>query len=271
MSAQPQRHLRVVEVDDTSGEITYLDSEGLAALEAERDKLKADLANAERDLRGKRAIIANLERDKVRQRLEHPDREFIVRVCRYWHAKCRPDDHAKTRPRIDPISPDRFDAVAALAEMQEIRVVDGRRRKAWKYEAEHFKAAIDGAAFDPFVTVMRNGKPKPQNDLEQVCRMVSKFEAFIEKAPYEPVPLAGFTRPSPQGLKRLAKERAMRENLARGSKHAPSSGAPLGGTYGPGWFVGGAHGRFPVREQAGWLHVRHGVGHRVEGEPPAVA
>lgn len=213
MSAKPARHLALVELDD-AGEITgRVDSEALKTLEARAEKAETNFRLAEKDLASKRRIIANLERDRIRERLEHPDREFIKRVCLYWHRKCRRKDFDGPK-RLNPLSPDRFDAVAALAEMEMIVTVevDGKRKRErrWRYEAEHFKAAIDAGEFDPYTPIMKNGKPKPQNDLEQICRNVSKFEAWIEKAPYVlgtwgggdlVVPaVPGFTRLSPQAL-----------------------------------------------------------------------
>lgn len=180
MSARPKRHLRVVEVDDRTGEVEIVSAEELAA---RIKKLEADLDGAEKDLRVKRRRITELQRDKMKERLEHPDREFIVRVCEYWHKRCRRADFDGRR-RINPLSPDRFDAVTALAEMEEIAKVDGKRTRVWRYQAEHFKAAIDGAAFDPYTPPQKNGRQEPQNDLEQICRAAAKFEKAMGKAPY---------------------------------------------------------------------------------------
>jgi hypothetical protein len=179
----PASHLRLIRVDDDTGEVEPVESRELEAMEAELNKLRVDVKMAQRDVRSKNRRIAELERDKVRERLEHPDREFIKRVCKYWHRKSR-----KGNNRIDPLAPHRFDAVAALAEMEKIVIVevDGRRRRErrWRYEAEVFKAAIDGNEFDPFESTHKNGKVDRHNDLEQTCRDVTRFERAAEKAPY---------------------------------------------------------------------------------------
>lgn len=232
MSAQPATHLRLVRVNDEIGEVEYLDSHALEALEAELEKLRVDVKMAQRDVKSKNRRIAELERDLIRERLEHPDREFIKKVGIYWWRKCRGKDY-NGRRRINPMSPDRFDAVAALAEMQELKTVDGKRVRCWKYEAQHFKAAIDGAAFDPFTPVAKNGVKQPQNDLEQICRNVSKFEASFKKAPYyedrddyEFPPVPGFVRLSPR---EVARAHEARKDMSGFQLAGHPTGAHIGG------------------------------------------
>jgi hypothetical protein len=261
MSAEPASHLRLVRVDDETGEVEHVESRALEQLEAELEKLRGDLKNAERDLRAKRRRISELERDKVRERLDHPDREFIVRVCKYWHKRCRRGSN-----RIDPLAPNRFDAVAALAEMEEIVMVevDGRRRRErrWRYSAEQFKAAIDGGEYDPFETTHKNGRLERHNDLAQICKDVTRFERFVSKAPYEVQPLAGFTRLSPV---EVARAREKRDDERREFHPPLLSAARHGGSYvhtwpGPGHAqlpqaVGAAHGVSPRRLESGGLLV----------------
>lgn len=43
--------------------------------------------------------------------------------------------------------------------------------------------AITGAAFDPYVSTLKNGREKPNNAWEQIFRSKAKFEGFAEKAP----------------------------------------------------------------------------------------
>lgn len=43
--------------------------------------------------------------------------------------------------------------------------------------------AITGAAFDPYVTTLKNGREKANNSWEQIFRNKAKFEGFAEKAP----------------------------------------------------------------------------------------
>jgi hypothetical protein len=179
VSAQPARHLRVVEVNDETGEAAGIDVEQLVV---EVEKLRTDLAMAQRDVKTKNRRISELERDKARERLEHPDRKLIERVCTYWHRRCRAGD-----ARINPMSPARFDAVAGLVEMTEVGIVevDGkrRRRKKRRYEPEDFKMAIDGAHFDHYVKVRKNGTEQHFDDLELICRDSKQFEEFRARVP----------------------------------------------------------------------------------------
>lgn len=182
MSAGPaSRHLHLV--DSETGEV--VPSAELAKLQAEVEKLREDRKGLEKDLRTKRRQISELERDKARERLEHPDRELIKRVATYWHRKCK-----GASPRINPLSPARFDAVAGLAEMEEIHAdpETGKRSRRKRYRPEDFKRAIDGAAFDHYVKKRRNGTEQHFDDLELICRDSKQFEEFMARAPYaEPV------------------------------------------------------------------------------------
>jgi hypothetical protein len=179
VSAQPARHLHVVSdrVADDNGEVVSPE-----ALVAEIEKLRVDLKMAQRDVKSKNRRISELERDKVAERLKHPDRELILRICKYWHRKCRGGD-----PRVKPDSPDRFDAVAALVEMEHIVADGGRKRRERVYPPEAFKEAIDGAAFDHFVKARKNGSEQHYDDLELIARSAAKFDEFRARAP-KPAP-----------------------------------------------------------------------------------
>ena len=181
---EPARHLRVVEAVTTpEGEV--LTAEAVGLLQARIDKLEGDRKALEKELRTKRRQISELQRDRVRERLDHPDRAVIERIASYWHRKCRGGD-----PRVNPMSPARFDAVAALVEMTEIRLDEesGKRQKARRYEPEAFKEAIDGAAFDHYVKPRKNGTLQHFDDLELICRDSKQFEEFRSRAPQRAVP-----------------------------------------------------------------------------------
>jgi hypothetical protein len=147
------------------------------------DKVTTDLHMAQRDVKRKNRQIAELERNRAQERLDHPDRDLIVRVATYWHRKAKGGD-----PRVDPLSPARFDAVAALAEMTELRVVEGedgkkRRRKVKRYDPAAFKEAIDGCCFDCYRKQRKNGSWQEFNDLELICRDAKQFEEFRQRCP----------------------------------------------------------------------------------------
>lgn len=270
--ASPARHLALVELDD-QGEITgRVDSDALKTLEARAEKAETNFKLAEKDLAAKRRQIAELTRDKARERLDHPDRDFIVRVCRYWAAKCRPGNN-----RIDPLAPNRFDAVAALAEMQKIEMVevDGKRKRVrcWRYEAQHFKAMVDGGAFDPYVPVLKNGQPDPQNDLEQLARDVTRFERSVRKSPYFTkwdalAEVPGFVRFGP---KDVAAGLGNRHNQRSSSKPRSTQPHSLGGTHDGSARVVAYAGRGPlVPVQTRRSLVRRCVGPGLDGLPASV-
>jgi hypothetical protein len=173
---EPARHLRAV--DENTGEVFATPKE--QELQALVDKLTQDRKNLEKDLRAKRRRITELERDKVKERMGYERRDDVKRIATYWHKKCRGGDK-----RCNPMSPDRFDAVRGLLDQEQI-VVDeetGQRRREPMYTLEQFKAAIDGAAFDAFVTTRKNGSQQRHDDLELIARSSKHFEEFIAKAP----------------------------------------------------------------------------------------
>jgi hypothetical protein len=178
--SRPQ--LRVVDagaagVMDDNGEI--LPSHRLVE---EIEKLQTDLQMAQRDVKAKNRRIFELERNRAQERLEHPDRELILRVCRYWHRKCRRGDR-----RVKPDSPHRFDAVAAMVELEEVIPAAERESAGPKsrrvYGPEAFKQAIDGAAYDPYRKQRKNGSWAVYDDLETIFKSAAKFDEFRARAP----------------------------------------------------------------------------------------
>jgi hypothetical protein len=125
VSAEPARHLRVVEVTDT-GEV--LTGTGLAELQAEVEKLRVDLKMAQRDVKAKNRRISELERNKAQERLDYERRADVERIATYWHRKCRPDDFARETPRVNPMSPERFDAVRGILDQERLVPVEGQKR-----------------------------------------------------------------------------------------------------------------------------------------------
>lgn len=246
---RPARHLALV--DQATGEI--VDSRELGELQEALTKAKADLKNAERDLRGKRATIARMEADKVRERMEHPERDLIVRVCRYWWRKIHNEN-----ARMNPLTPDRFDAVARLVELEELvkEEVPGRKRpkkrRQWLFQMEHFKAAIDGAAHEPYSNTLRSGKVELYNDLTTIFKSADSLGRHIGRCPYELVPILP-ARPEPGALDLRT---VTRDTPVQVPSHAAGPAAQhVGGSYA----VGSAFGRVALRLEEGGLLVRCGL------------
>jgi hypothetical protein len=151
------RHLRAV--DAQTGEVA--EDVDVQALIWEIEQLKADLENAERDLRSKRALIKRLQTDAEKERRAYAGREAVERLFDYWREACR---HPNSK-----LTADRFDSVRAALERG--------------YTEEQIRRAIDGAAFDPFITRRRNGTAKRHDDIELICRDGKRLEEFACKAP----------------------------------------------------------------------------------------
>jgi hypothetical protein len=180
--AQPARHLSVVgdHVIDDDGEVVTP-----ADLQREVEKLRVDLKMAQRDVMRKNRLLAELERDRAQERIDYARREDVQRIATYWHRKCRPEDYARAKRRINPMSPERFDAVRGILDQERLVVVPGQKRRAREpvYSMEQCKAAIDGAAFDFFSKQRKNGTVEHFNDLELIFRDGKNFERFVARAP----------------------------------------------------------------------------------------
>lgn len=255
MSARPARHLQLV--DTNTGEI--VESQELGAMQHELEELRTKFKMAQRDVAAKNLRIANLEADKARERLDYERYEDVKRIATYWHRKCRAGSK-----RVNPMSPDRFDAVRGILEQQEIVYVEvpGRKKPARKYVPKYSmaecKAAVDGAHFDHYVSKRRNGSEQHYDDLELIFRSGAKFEEFRDRCPYD------------------WKALDLTGRNAHTSGQVPSHG-PVGSTgrssegfrYGSSC-VGARHCRVPDGfEAVRPLFVRHVLADRGAGEPAA--
>lgn len=150
-------HLRVVHAE--TGEV--VDS-------PELERALTQIRMLERDLAGKRLKIADLERDYDKIRDQHPRRRDIERVHAYWQKRC-----GHPRARLD--NPEFF-AIASLL------LLGGKRHPEFAWP-EDFKAAVDGAAYDPFVTTRKNGTRNRHDSLGLIFRDAAHMRDFIAKAP----------------------------------------------------------------------------------------
>lgn len=158
MTAAP--HLRVITSD---GEILEEHPE----LEA----LRTQIRMLERERAGQRLKIAGLEQDKARERLEHPRSEDIERCHRYWQRKCN-----HPRAGLDDA------AFWCIAELLELRVKPRSEEREFAWPRD-FKAAIDGAAHDPWTRVRKNGSVKRFDALKTVFKDADSMREFIARAP----------------------------------------------------------------------------------------
>lgn len=239
MSAKPARHLALVELDGQGQIVGRVDSDALKQMEAELAEIKTKFKMAQRDVAAKNLRIANLEADRVHERLHYERYADVARIARYWHRKIHGGN-----PRINPMAPNRFDAVRGILDQERIVWDDPpegkkRRRKRSEpaYTLEECKAAIDGAAFDHFVKKRKNGSEQHYHDLELIFRDSSHFEEFRDRCP--------------GGVQPLARAREARNDVGEGFQAAASSAASHhgGSTHGRSWTgelpptLGGTHAR----------------------------
>lgn len=167
--SKPARHLYVVQdrIADENGEIVSPERL-LADLQAAETQIRM----LERERAGQRLRIAQLQRDKAKERDEHPRRADVERCHAYWQRRCN-----HPRAGLDDAT---FFAIAALLEL---RVENGKRREREFSWPDDFKRAIDGAAFDPWVTTRKNGSKKRHDDLGLIFRDAAHMREFVAKAP----------------------------------------------------------------------------------------
>lgn len=154
MSAQPVRHLHIVDAD--TGE--KLD--GCPACSRKDD----EIAGLQRDIRGWAARYADLKRNKEAEAEANKLWPVAIEIFNYWREKC---SHPGCKWDAD-----RFYLIEPFLKK------DG---------PELCKRAIDGAAFDPYVTTRRNGSKKRHDGWELIHRDRGKWEEFVNKAPRQAV------------------------------------------------------------------------------------
>lgn len=170
MPERPQ--LRVV--DASTGEL-LASCPGCAELEDE-------IAGLNKDLRAWRSRYAKLARDAERDAREHRNWAAVAELFDFWRSECK---HPRSR-----LNAERF----ALA--QPYLDKDG---------APMCRRAIQGAAFDPFITHRKNGKPKRHDGWDLIFRSREKFEEFCNRAP-EPIAADDLHKLATQRLGRIPED-----------------------------------------------------------------
>lgn len=151
--------LRLVDVE--SGKFVE-GHDDTASLLARIGELEDQVAGAERDLRGWRYRYRELERDKEAEAKESPHWPTALECFDYWQVECR-------HPRSE-WSAERF--YLALPFL--------RRRN---HGREKVLMAIAGAAYDPFVYTLKNGRQQRSDGWEKILENVGTFERFVNKCP----------------------------------------------------------------------------------------
>jgi hypothetical protein len=125
------------------------------------ENLQNVVGDLERDLRGKRLRIRQLEADKDLARQTHPLRPVVERVFRYWQKRCH-----HPRARLDG---ERFDAILWALELYS-------KNDGIEYAEGICRMAIDGAAHDPFIV-----RGKRFDAVTLIFRNSDKLEDFANR------------------------------------------------------------------------------------------
>lgn len=142
--------------------LRVIDGEGNVAGEIEEviQRLQDELSGAERDVRKWRVMCANLERDADAEAEEDPLWPVAKRVFAHWQKACRHEKAVWNRERFEEIRP-----------------------YLKKFGEEMCCRAVDGIAFDPFVTERKNGTKKRHDGWHLIFGKAEKFEECCNKAP----------------------------------------------------------------------------------------
>jgi hypothetical protein len=149
------RHLHVIEVDSETGEVVEPTCEGCQRRDDE-------IAGLQRDIRGWAYRYRELERDKEADAKAHKHWPTALELHTYWRECCN-------HPRCE------FDADAFYLIEPFIR----------RSGIEMCKRAIDGAAYDHWVTTRRNGSKKRHDGFDLIFKNRTRFEEFVNRAPRE--------------------------------------------------------------------------------------
>lgn len=139
--------------------------------------LEDSYVGAERDLRTWRARYADLHRDKEGEARESELWPVALRVFDYWRKQCRHPGAEWTLERFEMIRPflERSNTGKGKATKLSLELVARNE--------ELCKLAIDGIAFDPYVTIGKNGREIRHDGLHLIFG--EKFEARCKAAPVE--------------------------------------------------------------------------------------
>lgn len=146
------RHLHPVPagIDPETGEVTC---DSCRALEDQ-------IIGLQRDIRGWAARYAELKRDRQGEAEEHDLYDDAHDIFKFWRSVCH---HPKSR-----FDAQRFELIRPHLE---------------KHGGRLCRQAIEGAAFDPFITQRKNGSAKRHDGWELIFRDAGKFEEFVNRAP----------------------------------------------------------------------------------------
>lgn len=168
MSAQPERHLKPVPEEGEELFVLNPKTGETRPLADHVQDLDDVIAGLRRDVNAEHLRFENLKRDKAAEAKGSAYWPKAKEVFDYWCEVCKHPNSKFDAPRFELILP----------HLEE-------------HGVELCKLACDGAAFDPFTTKRKNGKPKRHDGIGLIFRDADHFEDFCNRAPTPP--------PKPQG------------------------------------------------------------------------
>lgn len=175
MSAQPDRHLRPAEEEKPLIVVNPDTGERIGMLADHTQPLLDQVAGLQRDVRGWTQRHAELKRDKDAEAAKSPCWPAALRVFDHWRRECK---HSRSVFTLD-----RFELIRPWLEKLGDKQADPETRLA---EAEAMcKLAVDGIAFDPFITKRGNGTKKRHDGWHLIFETAEKFEERCNAAPLE--------------------------------------------------------------------------------------
>jgi hypothetical protein len=193
----PARHLRAADEPDDVPKLLVDPGTGQTFdLEGYVQGLRDELAGAERDLRGWRTRHANLLRDKEAEAEESPVWPAAVRVFDHWRKACKHPGSEWTYDRFELIRPHLERSNKGKGKASKLTPELIARNE------EICKLAIDGIAFDPYVTQAKNGRSICHDGLHLIFGSADLLEKRCKMAPVERIrevfpPASGQAPPAP--------------------------------------------------------------------------
>ena len=178
-AAQPDRHLRPVEDEVTLLVINAETGERVGTLDEARQTLKDEVAGLQRDVRGWAARYAELKRDREAEAKESPVWPAALRVFDYWRRECKHPRSEFTLDRFEMIRPH----LERLAAPKKGRPDSAEDRIA--HAEAVCKLAVDGIAFDPYISDRKNGTKKRNDGWHLIFETADRFENRCNSAPIE--------------------------------------------------------------------------------------
>jgi hypothetical protein len=178
MSAEPARHLKSVEEEVP---MIVVDADGMrrGSLTDHTQPLHDIISGLERDIKGWTTRYAELKRDKEAEAQESPVWPAALSVFKYWRVQCK-------HPRSE-FGLDRFEMIRPF--LERLSSPKKGRSKDPVERLEHAEAvcklAVDGIAFDCYVTDRPNGTKKRHDGWHLIFGSTDHFENRCNSAPLD--------------------------------------------------------------------------------------